>query len=204
MTILYFPTIDGDRLNPSGDFTFGQGLGEGTGDRSYGIRIRTAGSGSHRTLRPRLLLPVQDDLQVQLQARILSTIVSANDFEGVGLQVRAFRYDGINVNEVWRNQSETNPRLWYKEGANRWVYHTAVETIPANTGAMFFAPEIVANGGSGFVDVSSVRLRTLYDLLFENFNGGPDVRSYNFTQFSARHYDLLTVPMDIHRASSWH
>lgn len=142
MTILYFPTIDGDRLNPSGDFTFGQGLGEGTGDRSYGIRIRTAGSGSHRTLRPRLLLPVQDDLQVQLQARILSTIVSANDFEGVGLQVRAFRYDGINVNEVWRNQSETNPRHGTRKGPTDGYTTRRLRQYPPIPARCFLHPRL--------------------------------------------------------------
>ena len=200
MSILYFETIDStNRLIPSGDFEFGQGFGEGTGDRSYGIRIRTAGSGAHRTLRPRRLLPIQDDLQIQLQARIFSTIVSANDFEGVGLQVRAFRFDGINVNEVWRNQIETNPLLWYKEGASRWVYHTAVETIPASSGASFFVPEIVANGGSGFVDVSSFRVRSVYSLVTENINAGPDVRNYNFTTFDRIHHDLFTLPTTINR-----
>ena len=177
----YFETLEpsGDPLSKDGgNFRFGL-YGEGSPTPSPGVRIHTTGlgPGNYRILRPRLTLPAADDLQVQMQARVRSTIVPANDFQGVGLQIRAFN-TAEPINQVDINGIDTNQLLWLGGGPVQWRNLTAVHTIPAGVGADQFTGELLTYGpAGGYADVTSMRIRTIQDRLESWFNGGPDVRN---------------------------
>jgi len=199
--IPYFSNIEPEnRLSKENtNFQFGA-YGEGSGVRSSGVRIKTSGVNEYRVLRPRLMVPVQDGYQYQMQARVLSTVGTSGEYQGVGLQARAFH----GLDQVWVNSIDTNPALWLREQSfTEWRYLTSVDRIPRGIGSQYLVPELVVTGESGYVDVTSIRVRTMYDELVELIQPqGVDTRVYDRSTITdnalLQTVDILDpVPVDL-------
>ena len=165
-----------DRLNV-GPFHFRDDYGEGA---SAGVRIDASGAGIYNVLRPIYPLPINDGLNINLQARVRSRLVLDNDKQGFALQARAIKWDGGDtVSQVWDLNPDVNTELWYGRQDPGFVFVTAAVNVPRNVGATHLLIEPMVHAASGYCDLTSVRLRTYYYDVFDHESPGESAEFVN-------------------------